>query len=74
MGFELALLMARKYIAGIKSRLWCDLMRLSNRLYPLLSKFLTDFSTFQSHWVKNILYIPPYTPPPCQLLVGLKSR
>ena len=57
--------MARKYIVGTKSDFDATYKRLLKWLYPLLSKALSDLLTFQSLWVKNILYIHPvYAPVP----------
>ena len=55
--------MARKYIAGTKSDFDATYKRLLKWLYPLLSKALSDLLTFQSLWVKNILYIHPVYAP-----------
>jgi len=55
--------MARKYIAGTKSDFDATYKRLLKRLYTLLSKALCDLLTFQSLWVKNILYIHPVNAP-----------
>jgi len=66
--------MVRKYIAGTKSDFDATYTRLLKWLNPLLSKGLGDFSTFQSLLVENNNIYTPYTPLPCQLLVGLKSQ
>jgi len=70
--------MVKEYIVGIEKwrirHLLATLVATYFRGKPLPSKGARNFATCQSIGGKIIIIYHPYTPTPCQLLVGLKSE